>query len=118
MLTLKTPNSALLVQLTLTMFGIAEPDGHEGRQRRRAELRRQQVRAGRPRAPWSAPGRSSSGRVSKITSRCEERGLLDESARGPYLDAVTFHPISDPTAMLNALQAGDVDLVQRSPRST
>ncbi len=34
------------------------------------------------------------------------------SAGGPYLDAVTFKPIADPTATLNALQAGDIDISQ------
>ena len=34
------------------------------------------------------------------------------SAGGPYLDAITFKPIADPTATLNALQAGDVDISQ------
>ena len=31
---------------------------------------------------------------------------------GPYLDAVTFRPIADTTATLNALQSGDVDIAQ------
>ena len=34
------------------------------------------------------------------------------AAGGPYLDAITFKPITDTTATLNALQSGDVDIAQ------
>jgi peptide/nickel transport system substrate-binding protein len=34
------------------------------------------------------------------------------AAGGPYLDGITFKPIGDMTATLNALQAGDVDMSQ------
>ena len=34
------------------------------------------------------------------------------AAGGPYLDAITFKPIADTTATLNALQAGDIDITQ------
>jgi peptide/nickel transport system substrate-binding protein len=36
----------------------------------------------------------------------------NKAAGGPYLDSLTFKPIADTTATLNALQAGDVDISQ------
>ena len=112
-LTLKTPNSALLVQLTLTMFGMQSPTA---------------MKAGNADAPNFADNKYAQGGPGAMVGtgpfKFKEWTLKDhitieknadywgDPAAGPFLDAVNYRPISDPTAMLNALQAGDVDLVQ------
>ena len=42
----------------------------------------------------------------------QERRYWNADAGGPYLDEIIFKPIADPTATLNALQAGDIDISQ------
>ncbi len=103
------------IQMTLTPFGIQSPTAHGGAAAPTPpDFAQQQVRPGRPaRGGGHRPVHVQGVGDRTTTSRSiKNPDYWNKSAGGPYLDAVTFKPIADTTATLNALQSGDVDIAQ------
>ena len=111
--TLRNPNSAFLIQLTLTPFGIQSPTAMEAGGASAPDFANNKYAQGGPPAmvgtgPFMFKEWVSNDHVTLV----KNPDYWDKSSGGPYLDAITFKPISDTTATLNALQSGDVDIAQ------
>jgi peptide/nickel transport system substrate-binding protein len=111
--TLKAPNSAFLVQMTLTPFGISSPkalvDGKASDPDFKNNLYAQ---GGPPAAVGTGPFVFKEWVPGDHVTLTKNPDYWNAAAGGPYLDSITFKPIADATATLNALQSGDVDLAQ------
>ncbi len=112
-LTLNAPNSAFLVTMTLTPFGISSPkaltDGKASDPDFKNNLYAQ---GGPPAAIGTGPFMFKEWVPGDHVTLVKNPTYWNAAAGGPYLDAITFKPISDNTATLNALEAGDIDLSQ------
>jgi peptide/nickel transport system substrate-binding protein len=111
--TLKAPNSAFLIQLTLTPFGISSPAALEAGKASDPDYKNNlYANGGPPAATGTGPFSFKEWVQGDHVTLVKNPDYWNAAAGGPYLDAVTFKPIADTTATLNALQAGDVDISQ------
>lgn len=112
-LTLKAPNSAFLIQLTLTPFGIASPKAlTDGKASDPVFKNNLYANGGPPAATGTGPFVFKEWVTGDHVTLVKNPNYWNAAAGGPYLDSITFKPIADPTATLNALQSGDVDISQ------
>ena len=111
--TLKAPNSAFLIQLTLTPFGISSPKAlADGKASDPVFKNNLYANGGPPAATGTGPFVFKEWVTGDHVALTKNPNYWNAAAGGPYLDAITFKPIADPTATLNALQSGDVDISQ------
>ncbi len=111
--TLKKPNSAFLVQMTLTPFAIASPTALKAGDASAPDFKNNKyATGGPPAAVGTGPFVFKDWVPGDHVDLTKNPSYWNAAAGGPYLDGITFKPIADTTATLNALQAGDVDLSQ------
>lgn len=111
--TLRAPNSAFLVQLTLTPFAISSPKALQDGNANAADFKDNKYAQGLgPSAVGTGPFMFKEWKLGDHVTLVKNPDYWNKAAGGPYLDEITFKPITDSTASLNALQSGDVDLVQ------
>ena len=112
-LTLKAPNSAFLVTMTLTPFVISSPKAlTDGKASDPDFKNNTYAQGGTPAAVGTGPFTFKEWVPADHVTLSKNPSYWNAAAGGPYLDSITFRPIADTTATLNALQAGDVDIVQ------
>jgi peptide/nickel transport system substrate-binding protein len=112
-ITLKTPNSGFLVTQTLTPFAIASPKALQDGDASAADFKSNKYAQGGPPAMvGTGPFVFKEWTKGDHVTLTKNPSYWNAAAGGPYLDAVTFKPITDTTATLNALQSGDVDVAQ------
>jgi peptide/nickel transport system substrate-binding protein len=112
-LTLNAPNSAFLVTMTLTPFAISSPKAlTDGKASDPDFKNNKYAQGGPPAAVGTGPFVFKEWVPADHVTVTKNPSYWNTAAGGPYLDGITFKPISDTTATLNALQAGDVDIVQ------
>jgi peptide/nickel transport system substrate-binding protein len=110
---LRNPNSAFLVQMTLTPFGIQSPTAmQQGNASAPDFANNKYAQGGPPAAVGTGPFKWSEWVQNDHVTLVKNADYWNKAAGGPYLDAITFKPIADQTATLNALQSGDVDFAQ------
>ena len=110
---LRHPNSAFLIQMTLQPFGIQSPTAMEKGGASAPDFANNKYAQGGPPAMVGTGPFIFKEWVAKDHVTLDKNpSYWNAAAGGPYLDSVTFKPISDTTATLNALQAGDVDMAQ------
>ncbi len=111
--TLNQPNSAFLIQMTLTPFAISSPKAlEEGNASAPDFANNKYATGGPPAAVGTGPFMFKSWVPGTEVVLVKNPDYWNAAAGGPYLDQITFKPITDSTATLNAIQAGEVDLVQ------
>jgi len=112
-LTLKKPNSAFLVTQTLTPFGISSPKALADGNASAPDFKNNKyAQGGPPAAVGTGPFMFKEWVPGDHVTLTKNPTYWNTAAGGPYLDAITFKPIADTTATLNALQSGDIDLSQ------
>ena len=110
---LNAPNSAFLVTLTLTPFTFSSPAALEAGKASDPDFKNNvYAQGGPPAAVGTGPFKFKEWVPGDHVTLEKNAEYWNAAAGGPYLDALTFKPIADTTATLNALQAGDVDLSQ------
>lgn len=110
---LRNPNSAFLVQMTLTPFGIQSPTALQAGNASAPDFANNKyAQGGPPAAVGTGPFMFKEWVSNDHVTLVKNPDYWNKAAGGPYLDAITFKPIADTTATLNALQSGDVDLAQ------
>jgi peptide/nickel transport system substrate-binding protein len=114
--TLKSANSAFLVQMTLTPFGISSPKAlRDGNASAPDFKNNKYAQGGPPAMVGTGPFKFKEWVNGDHVTLVKNESYWNASAGGPYLDQITFKPISDTTATLNALQSsaeGGVDVAQ------
>ncbi len=118
---LKQPNSAFLISQTLPQFGIASPTALKAGKADNSETDVSKI----PYAQGGTPAMVGTGpfKWDKWTKGAEVDIVKNDSYWNKdgvaHLAKVVFKPIADETAILNGLQAGDIDLAQKvSPVDT
>jgi peptide/nickel transport system substrate-binding protein len=112
-LKLKAPNSAFLVTLTLTPFTFSSPKALKDGDASAPDFKNNKyAQGGPPAAVGTGPFVFKEWVPGDHVTLTKNPDYWNKAAGGPYLDALTFKPIADTTATLNALQAGDVDISQ------
>lgn len=112
-ITLNGPNSAFLIQLTLTVFGISSPAALEAGNASAPDFANNKYATGGPPAMvGTGPFVFKEWIPGQQTVLTKNPDYWNSAAGGPYVDQITFKPITDTTATLNALQSGDVDIAQ------
>ena len=112
-LTLNAPNSAFLIQMTLTPFSISSPKALQDGKASDPDFKNNlYAQGGPPAAVGTGPFSFKEWVPGDHVTLVKNPNYWNAAAGGPYLDEITFKPISDNTATLNALQAGDIDLAQ------
>ena len=112
-ITLKAPNSAFLVTQTLTPFSIASPKAlTDGKASDPDFKNNKYAQGGPPAAVGTGPFVFKEWVPGDHVTLTKNPSYWNAAAGGPYLDKITFKPIADTTATLNALQSGDIDLSQ------
>ena len=112
--TLKAPNSAFLIQSDADAVRHLEPEGAGATARPAIPIFKNNLYAngGPPAATGTGPFVFKEWVTGDHVTLTKNPNYWNAAAGGPYLDAITFKPIADPTATLNALQSGDVDISQ------
>jgi peptide/nickel transport system substrate-binding protein len=112
--TLKAPNSAFLVQMTLTPFSISSPKALTDGNASAPDFKNNKyAQGGPPAAVGTGPFMFKTWVPGDHIDLVKNPNYWNAAAGGPYLDQVTFKPISDTAATLNALQSGGgVDVAQ------
>jgi peptide/nickel transport system substrate-binding protein len=111
--TLKKANSAFLVQMTLTPFSIASPKALEDGKAADPDFKNNKYAQGGPPAMvGTGPFVFKSWTPGSEVVLTKNADYWNTAAGGPYVDQITFKPIADTTATLNALQSGDIDISQ------
>jgi peptide/nickel transport system substrate-binding protein len=112
-LKLKAPNSAFLVTMTLTLFTFSSPKALTDGKASDPDFKNNiYAQGGPPAAVGTGPFVFKEWVPGDHVTLTKNPDYWNKAAGGPYLDALTFKPIADTTATLNALQAGDVDISQ------
>jgi peptide/nickel transport system substrate-binding protein len=112
-LTLKAPNSAFLVTMTLPVFGISSPAALEAGDASDPDFKNNKyAQGGPPAAVGTGPFMFKEWVLGDHVTIDKNPSYWNAAAGGPYLDSVTFRPLTDSTALVNALQSGDIDLTQ------
>ena len=110
---LKAPNSAFLVTLTLTPFTFSSPKALKDGDASAPDFKNNKyAQGGPPAAVGTGPFVFKEWVPGDHVTLSKNPDYWNKAAGGPYLDSLTFKPIADTTATLNALQAGDVDISQ------
>jgi peptide/nickel transport system substrate-binding protein len=110
---LKAPNSAFLVTLTLTPFTFSSPQALKDGDASAPDFKNNKyAQGGPPAAVGTGPFVFKEWVPGDHVTLTKNPDYWNKAAGGPYLDSLTFKPIADTTATLNALQAGDVDISQ------
>jgi len=110
---LRAPNSAFLIQMTLTPFGIQSPTAMAAGGASAPDFANNKYAVGGPPAMvGTGPFKFKEWVPNDHVTLEANTSYWNAAAGGPYLDAVTFKPIADTTATLNALQSGGVDIAQ------
>jgi peptide/nickel transport system substrate-binding protein len=110
---LANPNSAFLVQLTLTPFGIQSPTALAAGNADNPDFSQNTAAVGGEGAMvGTGPFVFDEWVPDTSVTLSKNPNYWNAAAGGPYLDGISFRPIADNTATLNALQAGDIDLAQ------
>jgi peptide/nickel transport system substrate-binding protein len=110
---LRNPNSAFLVQMTLTPFGIQSPTAMEQGGASAPDFANNKYAVGGPPAMvGTGPFKFKEWVPNDHVTLDKNAEYWNKAAGGPYLDSIEFKPISDTTATLNALQSGDIDMAQ------
>jgi peptide/nickel transport system substrate-binding protein len=111
---LRNPNSAFLVTMTLTPFGIQSPKGLTDGNASAPDFKdNKYAQGGPPAAVGTGPFVFKEWVAKDHITLTKNPDYWNKSAGGPYLDGITFKPIDDTTATLNALQSsGGVDIAQ------
>ena len=110
---LKAPNSAFLVTLTLTPFTFSSPKALKDGDASAPDFKNNKyAQGGPPAAVGTGPFVFKEWVPGDHVTLTKNPDYWNKAAGGPYLDSLTFKPIADTTATLNALQAGDVDISQ------
>jgi peptide/nickel transport system substrate-binding protein len=110
---LKAANSAFPVMLTLTPFGISSPKAlTDGNADAPDFANNKYATGGPPAMVGTGPFVFKEWVPGDHVTVTKNPDYWNAAAGGPYLDEVTFKPIADTTATLNALQSGDVDFAQ------
>lgn len=117
LVTLAAPNSAFLVQMTLTPFAISSPKALTDGNASAPDFKDNKYATGGPPAMvGTGPFMFKEWVPGDHVTLVKNPDYWNAAAGGPYLDQITFKPIADTTATLNALQAKDIDLaMQMSP---
>jgi peptide/nickel transport system substrate-binding protein len=111
--TLKVPNSSFPVQMTLTPFAISSPKALTDGNASAPDFKDNKYATGGPPAMvGTGPFMFKEWVPGDHVTLVKNPGYWNAAAGGPYLDQITFKRIADPTATLNALQSGGVDLAQ------
>jgi peptide/nickel transport system substrate-binding protein len=111
--TLRQPNSAFLVQMTLTVFAIASPKALQDGNASASDFKDNKYATGGPPASvGTGPFMFKEWVPGDHVTVVKNPGYWNAAAGGPYLDAITFKPYPDTTARLNAIQSGDIDLAE------
>jgi len=111
--TLTAPNSAFLVQMTLTPFAIASPKALADGNAVAPDFKDNTYATGGPTAmTGTGPFMFKEWVPGDHVTLVKNPTYWNTAAGGPYLDQITFKPITETTATLNALQSGDVDIAQ------
>jgi peptide/nickel transport system substrate-binding protein len=111
--TLKAPNSAFLVQMTLTPFAISSPKALTDGNASAPDFKdNKYATGGTPAMIGTGPFMFKEWVPGDHVTLVKNPSYWNAAAGGPYLDQITFKPITDTTATLNALQSGGVDLAQ------
>jgi peptide/nickel transport system substrate-binding protein len=111
--TLKSANSAFLVQMTLTPFAISSPKALTDGNASAADFKdNKYATGGAPSMIGTGPFMFKEWVPGDHVTLVKNPSYWNAANGGPYLDAVTFKPITETTATLNALQSGGVDLAQ------
>jgi peptide/nickel transport system substrate-binding protein len=110
---LKSANSAFLIQLTLTPFGISSPKALTDGNASAPDFKdNKYATGGSPAMIGTGPFMFKSWTPGQEVVLVKNPDYWNKAAGGPYLDQITFKPLTDTTATLNALQSGDVDIAQ------
>lgn len=111
--TLRNPNSAFLVQMTLTPFAIASPKALQDGGASAPDFKdNKYATGGPPAAVGTGPFMFKEWVPGDHVTVVKNPNYWNAAAGGPYLDQITFKPYPDTTARLNALQSGDIDLAE------
>ena len=110
---LRKPNSAFLIQMTLTPFGIQSPAAmKEGGADDPDYSKNKYAVGGPPAMVGTGPFKFKEWIPKDHVTLEKNADYWNKANGGPYVDSITFKPISDTTATLNALQSGDIDIAQ------
>ncbi len=114
---LNAPNSAFPVAMTVTPFAISSPKALIDGNASAPDFKDNKYATGGPPAMvGTGPFMFKEWVPGDHVTLVKNPDYWNKAAGGPYLDQITFKPIADTTATLNAIQAGDVDLaMQMSP---
>jgi peptide/nickel transport system substrate-binding protein len=111
--TLRQPNSAFLVQMTLTPFAISSPKALADGNASAPDFKdNKYATGGPPAAVGTGPFMFQEWKPGDHVTVVKNPNYWNAAAGGPYLDQITFKPYPDTTARLNALQAGDIDFAE------
>jgi peptide/nickel transport system substrate-binding protein len=112
--TLKAPNSAFLIQMTLTPFAISSPKALQDGNASAPDFKdNKYAQGGPPAMVGTGPFMFKEWVPGDHVTLVKNPDYWNKAAGGPYLDQVTFKPIDDTTATLNSLQSpGGVDIAQ------
>jgi len=110
---LTAPNSAFLIQMTLTVFGISSPAALEAGNASAPDFKdNTYATGGTPAMVGTGPFMFKEWTPGDHVTVVKNPDYWNAAAGGPYLDQITFKPITESTATLNALQSGGVDFAQ------
>ncbi len=111
--TLNAPNSAFLVTMTLTPFGIQSPKAMTDGKASAPDFKDNKYSTGGPPAlVGTGPFKFKEWKTGDHVTLVKNEDYWDKAKGGPYLDQITFKPISDTTATLNAIQSNDIQMAQ------
>ncbi len=110
---LRNPNSAFLLQMTLTPFGIQSPTALEAGNANAPDFKDNKYAVGvAPTAVGTGPFVFKEWVNGDHITIEKNPDYWDKAAGGPYLDAITFRALPDTTARLNDLTSGGIDVAQ------
>jgi peptide/nickel transport system substrate-binding protein len=110
---LRQANSAFLIQLTLTPFAIQSPKALTDGKASDPDFKQNTYATGGPQAMvGTGPFMFKEWVHGDHVTLVKNPDYWNKAAGGPYLDAVTFKPLGDTTARVNALQSGGIDLAE------
>ena len=111
---LRNPNSAFLLQMTLTPFAIQSPTAIEAGNGNAADFAQNKyaVATKAPGAVGTGPFVFQEWVSGDHVTLTKNPSYWNAANGGPYLDSVTFRPLPDTTARLNDLTSGGIDLAQ------
>ena len=111
--TLRSPNSAFLVQMTLGPFGIQSPTALQAGNASAPDFKDNKYATGGPPAlVGTGPFIFKEWVPGDHVTIVKNPSYWNAAAGGPYLDQVTFKPYPETSARLNAIQSGGIDLAE------